>query len=174
MTKDFISLLGRLTKAGIDFVIVGGFAATAHGCTIVTQDVDICIDFSPANLLELQEEIRNLHPVHRMTPNRNKLELTEKNCPQFRNLYLDTDIGRLDCLSEIQGIGDFQKVKAASEIIETSDVRLRLLKLDALIESKRAMNRPRDKQAILELEAIRKLKRVQNKGESSTEEDVGR
>jgi hypothetical protein len=159
MRDDFIGLLGRLMRKGVDFVIVGGFAGTVYGCTLVTQDVDICLDFSPANLLNLQKAIQDLHPVHRMTPRRQKLKLTEKSCGQFKNLYLDTDIGQLDCLGQIQGIGDYKKVKEASGVIETGGVRLRVLNLSALIESRKAMNRPRDRQAILELEAIKKLKR---------------
>jgi hypothetical protein len=157
MTRDFISLLERLTKAEIDFVVVGGFAGAVHGCALVTQDVDICLDFSPANLLKLQEAIRDLHPVHRMTPGRKKLELTEKYCGDFKNLYLDTDMGRLDCLGQIQGIGDYHRAKEVSIVLEMGGVRLRVLSLDALIESKKSMNRPRDRQAILELEAIKKL-----------------
>ena len=159
MTGDFIELLKRLNTAGVDFVIVGGFAGTVHGCTLVTQDIDICCDFSKANLLALHKAIADLHPVHRMTPGRKKLELTEENCGSFKNLYLDTDIGRLDCLGGIKGIGDYQKVKNQSIIIETDGVRLRILNLDALIESKKAMNRPRDKQAIVELEAIKKIQK---------------
>ena len=159
MTGDFIILLERLVKAGVDFVIVGGFAGTVYGCTLVTQDVDICLDFSPANLFALQKAIASVHPVHRMTPGRQKLDLTEKNCGSFKNLYLDTEIGRLDCLGSIKGIGDYQKVKEASVTMETDGVRLRVLNLDALIESKKAMNRPRDRQAIAELEAIKKLRK---------------
>ncbi len=159
MRDEFIGLLGRLVRERVDFVIVGGFAGTVYGCTLVTQDVDICLDFSPANLLALQKAIYDLHPVHRMTPGRKKLELTEKNCGQFKNLYLDTNMGRLDCLSHIEGVGDYKKAKEASVVIETDGVRLRVLTLDALIESKKAMNRPRDRQAITELEAIKKLRK---------------
>jgi hypothetical protein len=159
MKDDFLSLLGRLAREGIDFVIVGGFAGTVHGQTLVTQDIDICLDFSPSNLLALQKAISDLHPFHRMTPKQKKLELTEKNCGQFKNLYLDTNIGRLDCLSNIMGIGNYRKVKEASEVVETGGIRLRVLNIDALIESKKAMNRPRDKQAIIELEAIKKLRK---------------
>jgi hypothetical protein len=159
MTGDFIELLERLVKAGVDFVIVGGFAGTVYGCTLVTQDIDICLDFSPANLLALQKSISDLHPVHRMTPNKKKLELTRENCGSFNNLYLDTDIGRLDCLGSIKGVGDYQKVKQVCVMVETGGVRLQVLNLDALIESKKAMNRPRDRQAIAELEAIKKLRK---------------
>jgi hypothetical protein len=159
MTDDFINLLERLVEAGVDFVVVGGFAGIVHGCTYVTQDVDICCDFSPVNLLALQKAVSNLHPVHRMTPKRKKLELTEKNCEQFKNLYLDTDIGQLDCVSFISGLGDYQKVRRISELVKVRDTKLRVLSLKALIKAKKAMNRPRDKQAILQLEAIKKAER---------------
>lgn len=158
MTDDFIDLLERLGKAGVDFVIIGGFAGIVHGCTYVTQDIDICCDFSPSNLLALQKAVSDLHPVHRMTPKRKKLELTEKNYGQFKNLYLDTDIGQLDCVSFIDGLGDYQKVRRASVPVKVGGTKLRVLSLNALIKAKKAMNRPRDKEALLQLEAIKKLK----------------
>jgi hypothetical protein len=161
MTDDFINILERLVDAGVDFVVVGGFAGIVHGCTYVTQDVDICCDFSPANLLALQKAVSKLHPVHRMTPKHKKLELTEKTSKQFKNLYLDTDIGQLDCVSFIDGLGDYQKVKQASKLVKVRDTKLRVLSLDALIKAKKAMNRPRDKQVLLQLEVIKKAEKKQ-------------
>ena len=159
MTSISFNLLEHLVKAGVDFVIVGGFAGVVHGCTYVTQDIDICCNFSADNLLALQKGISDLHPVHRMTPNRKKLKLTKQTCGQFKNLYLDTNIGQLDCLSFIDGIGDYQQVKLSSKVVEVENIHIRVLSVDALIESKKAMNRPRDKEAILQLEAIKKLKK---------------
>ncbi len=159
MSSDFINLLERLVNARVDFVIIGGFAGVVHGCTYVTQDIDICCDFSPATLLALQGAISDLHPVHRMTPKRKKLQLTEKTCVQFKNLYLDTDIGQLDCLSFIDGLGDYSQVKRESELIEVEKMKVRVLSLDALIKAKKSMNRPRDKEAVLQLEAIKKLRK---------------
>jgi predicted nucleotidyltransferase len=156
--SDFLSLLQRLARAGVDFVIVGGYAGIVHGCTYVTQDVDICCDFSPANLLALQRTISDLHPVHRMTPGRKSLELTPENAGDFKNLYLDTDLGHLDCLSEIQGIGPYEHVKQASQPVEAEGMQFRVLMIDALIVAKEAMNRPRDREAIRQLKAIRDLK----------------
>lgn len=158
MTGDFFNLLEQLVRADVDFVIIGGFAGVIHGCTYLTQDIDICCDFSPANLLALQKAVSNLHPVHRMTPRQKKLELTEKNCGRLKNLYLDTDIGQLDCVSFIDGLGDYQKVRRASELVKVRDTKLRVLSLNALIKAKKVMNRPRDKEALLQLEAIKKLK----------------
>ena len=161
MTSNFLDLLTRLTKARVDFVIVGGFAGVVHGCTYVTQDIDICCDFSPANLLALQKALGGLHPVHRMTPHHKKLYLTEKTCRQFKNLHLDTDIGQLDCLGFIEGLGDYGKVRRASELVEVHNIQMRVLNFESLIKAKKAMNRPRDKEAILQLEAIKKLKKQQ-------------
>ncbi len=159
-----MSLLRRLVEGGADFVIVGGFAGVVHGCTYVTQDVDICCDFSSENLLALQQSVAGLHAVHRMTPKRRPLELTEQTCGQFKNLYLDTDLGQLDCVSFIAGVGDYEKVRKASEEIEVEGVRLRVLGVEGLIEAKKAMGRERDRQAVLQLEAIKRLK--ENRGQS--------
>jgi len=157
MTSDFPSLLRRLVSTGVDFVLVGGYAGVVHGCTLVTQDVDICCNFSPGNLLALQEAIADLHPVHRMTPGRKPLELTDENASQIRSVYLDTDLGYLDCLSKIQGLGGYDEVAKASQPIEIDGLTLRVLTTDALIVAKEAMNRPRDWEAIRQLRAIKEL-----------------
>jgi predicted nucleotidyltransferase len=157
MSSDFPNLLRRLVGAGVDFVIVGGYAGVVYGCTLVTQDVDICCDFTPGNLSALQRAVADLHPVHRMTPGRQPLELTAENASQFRNLYLDTDLGYLDCLSEIQGLGGYDEVAKASQTIEIDGLPLRVLTIDALIAAKEAMNRPRDREAIRQLRAIKEL-----------------
>jgi predicted nucleotidyltransferase len=159
VSDDFVNLLRRLADAGVDFVVVGGFAGVAHGCTYVTQDIDICCEFSPDTLLALQKAISDLEPVHRMTPGRKKLALTEQQCSHLKNLYLDTTMGQLDCLSFIDGLGDFEQVKRASEVVEVEGLRLCVLSLDALIKAKKSMNRPRDREALLQLEAIKKLRR---------------
>jgi hypothetical protein len=157
MKKDFVHLLERLVQAEVDFVLVGGFAGVVYGCTYVTQDIDICCDFAGENLLRLQKALSETHPVHRMTPGRQKLELNENNCSGFKNLYLDTDMGQLDCLSFIDGVGDFEHIKNASVLIKVSDMQIRVLSLDALIASKKALNRPRDQEAVRQLEAIKEL-----------------
>jgi hypothetical protein len=157
VSSDFLNLLERLVAASVDFVVVGGFAGIVHGCTYVTQDIDICCDFSDANLLALQKALLGLRPVHRMTPGRKPLKLSEQSYSQFKNLYLDTDIGQLDCLSFVDGIGDYRKVKRASGVVEIKNSNIHVLSLDALIEAKKAMKRPRDREAILQLEAIKKL-----------------
>ena len=153
MKNDFFSLLSKLTEANVDFVIIGGFAGAIYGCTPITQGIEICCDFSVGNLLKLQNAVKDFNPVHRMTPNKIKLELTEQNCKSLKNLYLDTDIGQLDCLSYVQGIGDYETVQKNSTTIK----QFKVLNIDALIESKKALNRPHDKEAVIQLQSIKNL-----------------
>lgn len=39
--KDFRELLSGLTGANVEFIVVGGVAAIAHGAARLTQDLDI-------------------------------------------------------------------------------------------------------------------------------------
>lgn len=158
MSQSFFNLLNRLTDANVDFVLVGGFAGVVHGCSLVTQDLDICCDFCPDNLLRLMDAVGDLHPVHRMTPVRPALRLTRDTCSEYKNLYLDTDAGQLDCLSEITGVGDYTAVRAVSKPVEVNNRQLYVLTMDALIAAKKAMNRPHDREAVIQLEAVKKLK----------------
>jgi hypothetical protein len=164
MKSGCSEIIERLAKGKIRFVIIGGFAGIVHGCTYVTQDIDICCDFSADNLMALQEVLKDLHPVNRMTPRRLKLKLTAENCADFKNLYLDTDIGQLDCLGYVQGLGNYQNIEPLSELREIEGgQRIRVLTIDSLIKSKKAMNRPRDRKVLLELEAIEKMRKKHGK-----------
>ena len=159
MTEDFLRLLSKLNRCQVRFVVIGGFAGVAHGATAVTQDIDICCEFTSENLLRLQEALAEFHPVHRMTPGRVKLQLTEQNCKDYKNLYLDTDLGQLDCIGYVKGVGDFEKCWQASRMVEAEHERFHVLTIEALIQAKKAMNRPRDKETVIQLEAIRKADR---------------
>lgn len=136
-------------------MVIGGFAAVAHGVSLPTQDIDVCCRFTPENLLRLQEAIADLHPVHRMAPSRPPLQLTVETCAGLRNRYLDTDWGQLDCLGEVLGVGGYQDVTVHSVSVELSGGSCRILTIDALIQAKEAMGRQRDLQAALQLRAIR-------------------
>jgi hypothetical protein len=153
--SDFHLLLQRLTTAEFEFVLVGAFAAVVHGASVVTRDIDVCCPFTPENLLRLHKAIHDLHPVHRMTPQRLPFELNESNITSFRNVYLQTDSGPLDCLSEIAGVGDYAAVRTRSVNIAVSWGTICVIDLDALIAAKSLLNRLQDKLAIPQLLAIK-------------------
>jgi hypothetical protein len=96
-----------------------------------------------------------------MTPQRLAFTREQAAKGDLQNLYLSTEWGQLDCLGEIKGVGDYAACLACSEPILDGTV-IRVLTLDALIDAKRAMGRPRDLRAVLELEAIRERLRRGN------------
>ncbi len=148
-------LVLRLQKGGVDFIIAGGFGVVAQGGSLVTRDVDVACRMEPDNLEKLFDALETLHPTHRMTPQKLPFTRDQALRTDWKNLYLSTDWGSLDCLGTIKGIGGYAECLAQSEIIDLDGLPVRVLTLDALITAKRAMGRPKDLHAVLELEAIR-------------------
>ena len=148
------AMIEKLVAGGVEFVVVGGYAAVAHGASLMTRDVDICCRFSAENLRRLVRTLDEFHPKHRMTPQKLPLEMTDEFAARLKNLYLDTDLGVLDCLSEVLGVGDFDEVLRQSIEINTPSGKCRVLSRDALIRAKEAMGRTQDKLAVIQLKAI--------------------
>ncbi len=147
-------LIERLSDANIEFVVVGGFAGMLHGSTLVTRDLDVCVVLSAQNVACLREALRDLQPRHRFTSQ--KLSFLDNPEPgvELKNLYLETELGPLDLLGSIKGVGDFDRVKSASIEIELFGRRCRVLSVEALITAKEAMGREKDLLAVKELRAI--------------------
>lgn len=148
-------LLQRLCDAEIDFVIVGGFAATLHGSSLVTRDLDVCAVLSNENVEKLRHALRDLRPAHRLTTQ--KLSFLENPDPGVRlfNLYLSTEIGAVDILGAILGVGEFEQVRAGAIEVELFGRRCRVISMDDLIRAKEALGREKDLLAVKELKAIR-------------------
>ncbi len=153
--QNLSELTRRLISSETEFVLVGGFAAVAHGVTLVTRDVDICCRFSEANLMRIQKAFVDLHPVHRSRPDL-PLQLNSEQCAILKNLYLKTDLGIVDCLSEILGVGSFEEVLKHSVEVGLPYGKCRIIDIEALIRAKEAMNRDHDRITVKYLKEIQK------------------
>ncbi|HEY0968009.1 MAG TPA: nucleotidyltransferase [Opitutaceae bacterium] len=152
--QDFSTLLRRLAEAGLDFVIVGGFAAVTHGSSYVTRDVDICAVLTAENVAKLRKALADWNPRHRLTPQRlSFLHHPQPGIP-IENLYLETDKGVVDVLSSILGIGDFERLKQTADEIDVEGMRFRVMSLNDLIVAKEALGREKDLLTAKELRAI--------------------
>ena len=72
-------------------------------------------------------------------------------------LTLRTSAGPTDLLPEVPGVGAYDEVVARSVPLDVGGQTVRVLSLDALIDAKRAMDRPKDRALLVELEALRAL-----------------
>jgi predicted nucleotidyltransferase len=149
-------ILQRLSDHGVDFVVIGGVAAALHGSVRVTLDVDVCAALSEPNLSRILAALRGLHPKWRMRPDKPALPDDPERLRNFRALYLDTDIGILDVLTEVTGVGGFDEVLGHSLWVDAGGFHVRVIDLDSLIAAKRATGRPKDREPLVELENIRR------------------
>lgn len=153
--EQLTEILKRLIAARVEFSLIGGLASRHYGVSLVTEDVDVCARFTAENLRRIESAFKDFHPRHRLTANKLPLELTDDLCQRLRNLYLTTDLGILDCLSEVAGVGNFDAVLGRSELKEFPFGQCFILKIDALIEAKKAVGRPHDLVAVAQLQAIK-------------------
>jgi len=147
-------LLLRLCDAEIDFVVVGGFAAVLHGSTMVTRDIDVCMVMSADNISKLRAILRDAHPTHRFTTQR--LSFLDNPDPgvELKNLYLQTDLGALDVLGSIMGIGSFEDVRRDAVQVQLLGKSVRVIGVKDLIRAKEALGREKDLITAKELRAI--------------------
>jgi len=152
--SELNNLLQHLIDADVEFVIVGGFGGVLHGSSLVTRDLDVCAVLTPSNVEKLRSTFRNIHPVHRHNPQR--LSFLENPGPgvELQDLYLQTDLGPLDLMSEITGVGDFQRVASRAIEVPLFGHRVRVIGLEDLIAAKEALGREKDLLAAKELRAI--------------------
>jgi hypothetical protein len=154
-------ILKRLHDAKVEFSLIGGLASRHYGVSLVTEDVDVCARFTPENLRRIESAFKDFHPRHRLTATKLPLELTDELCSRLKNLYLTTDLGILDCLSEVTGVGDFDAVLQASELKSLPFGGCFILKIDALIQAKKAVGRPHDLITVAQLQAIQEKNKDQ-------------
>lgn len=148
------ALLEGLSAAGVEFVVIGGVAAGAHGSTRVTFDLDVCYAPTSENRKRLAKVLRGWKAYLRGVEPGLPFEMDERALATSRVLTLTTTLGDLDVMDEVAGIGGYEAVLAQSVLVEAGGTRFRVLDLPGLLVAKRATRRPRDIAQIPELEAL--------------------
>lgn len=149
------SMVRGLTRKKVNFVVVGGVAAAAHGSSRVTNDLDICYDASEkANLVALASVLLSWDAYPRGVEPNLPFILDDRTLFGAPILTLTTSEGDIDVMDRIAGVGDYAAVKLHSERVSALGVRFRVLDLPSLIKAKRAAGRPRDFEHLPELEAL--------------------
>lgn len=156
--KSLNDLLTLLAKSEIPFVVIGGFAGVLHGSTLVTRDLDLCTILSAHNVQALRELLKDFNPKHRLTPQR----LSFLNVPppgqKLNTLYLETELGVVDFITSVTGVGDFDRIAAHADVISLAGFEVKVMGIDDLITAKESMGRDKDLLAAKELKLIRSKK----------------
>jgi hypothetical protein len=151
----FDKLLAALSDANVQFVVIGGVAATIHGSARLTQDVDVCYARSDDNLACLVRGLARFKPYLRGAPPGLPFQWSVATLRAGLNFTLTTKVGDIDLFGEVAGGGTYDDLIAHTITVDLFGRPTVCLNLDWLIKTKRAAGRPRDLEAIAELEALR-------------------
>jgi hypothetical protein len=152
------AILQRLTDHQVEFVVVGGLAMVTHGSATITEDLDLCYCRTRENIARLAAAVAPLNPYLRGAPPGLPFCFDAATIAAGLNFTLTTDLGPVDFLGEIAGIGSYAQVAAQSELHPVYDLPVRVLSLDALITSKKSAARVKDRLHLLELTELKKLR----------------
>lgn len=156
---DFRALIETLAAAEVEFIVVGGIAATLHGSARATLDLDVVYRRTPENIEKLVRALHPLVPYLRGAPAGLPFTLDAGTIRAGLNFTLDTTLGSLDLLGEIVGGGSYDELLPHTETVTLFGYVCRAVTLDQLIQLKRAAGRPKDLEVLAELEALRELRR---------------
>ena len=151
---DFKALLQALCNAGVEFILVGGVAATAHGSSRLTLDLDAVYRRSPENIERLVKSLASHRPYLRGAPAGLPFHWDAATIARGLNFTLTTSLGPLVLLGEIVGGGGYDDLLPHTTTLTLFGMTCRCLDLPWLIRVKRAAGRPKDLEVIAELEAI--------------------
>ncbi len=152
-------LLRVLAASGVEFIVIGGVAATIHGSARATFDLDVVYRRSPENIRRLVEALSPYDPYLRGAPRGLPFHWDAPTVQAGLNFTLVTTLGHLDVLGEVVGGGDYDRLLPHAVALSAFGLECLYLDLDTLIHVKRAAGRPKDFEAIAELEALREEKK---------------
>ena len=152
-------MIQGLIGAEIDYVVIGGVAATLLGSARITNDLDVCYNPSADNRVRLATVLASWHAYLRGVETGLPFTMDARMLRDTPVMTLISDEGWIDVMDRVAGIGEYDKVLANSIPAEWNDLHFQIISLDALIAAKRAAGRRRDYEALLELEALREERR---------------
>ena len=153
---DPIEIIARLIAADVDFVLIGGLAATLQGAELPTLDIDISYDQSRENLEHLAAALQTMDV---------RLRGAEDVPIRIDAVFLrngaiwtfTSPFGDIDCLASPTGAPSYDQLRARADDAVLGPYRVKVANLDDLIAMKRTTSRNKDILKLAELIELRKL-----------------
>ena len=150
----------------MDFVVIGGIAATMLGSSRDTFDLDICPAQDQANLDALGTRPRQgRRPATRCPGGTVPFVPDGRTLRGMQILTLDTRFGAIDVLMRPDGSPPYPQLRRRAVRTEIGSTSVLVASVDDLIAMKRAAGRTKDQADVEELEAIKRLERRLRRGD---------
>ncbi len=158
MTTPFapIPLLEVLNRHGVDYVVIGGYAATLHASPFATRDVDVTPRRTADNMERLVSALRDLgaRVLTDSEPAGVPFSFDARSLGESAVWNLVTRFGRLDISFVPNGTEGFPDLDRDAAEVEIDGIRIRIASLADIIRSKQAANRPKDQRVLPTLREI--------------------
>lgn len=157
-SEDHIRLLRSLLDNHVKFLLIGGHAAIFYGVNRNTGDLDILIEPTISNGIRLWDALKNLG-----------LELPEITPEEFEKklvLSFGLEPDAVDILNYTPGI-EFNEAYNNAQLINFSDLKIRIIDISDLIKNKEQLNRLGEK-SLLDKYDVEVLKRILKNKEDKT------
>ena len=150
--QSLTTLLARLAASGTDFLLVGGLAAVAQGAPLTTLDVDVVHRRDTDNVERLLAFLASVDARYRGRPAGQVLRPTREALVGEGHQLLLTTLGPLDVLGAIEGGRDYASLLPKSVAVEVEGQLVRVVRLEALADLKRAATTAKDRLVLAILE----------------------
>lgn len=160
------AILAELKRYKVDFVVIGAYAAVTQGWSEPTGDIDITPDRDVQNLQRLAAALQAMDA--RVLAEDGEIDdswpIDDQHLRLRETTFLTTRFGDVDVVIDPAGAAGYPDLARPSEsfVLRLGAAEIRVAKLERVIESKRASDRPKDRDALPRLEAL--LRRLRSDG----------
>lgn len=150
------AILRVLIEHDVRFVVIGGFAALAHGSPFPTEDLDVTPDPQPDNLARLSAALTALEARVRTAEDDAGLPFAHDahSVAAASSWNLVTRHGDLDVALRPDGTTGYPDLVRDAVVVEVFGATIRLASLADVVRSKQAANRPKDQRVLPVLREI--------------------
>lgn len=153
---DPLAILRSLNSHGVNYIVIGGFAATAYGSPLPTTDIDVTPEPSEENLARLSQVLYELEACVRVEGIRGGVPFSHS-ADSLRDLVvlnLVTRFGDLDLVMKPLGAVTYLEMESRVLTVSVHETKVPLAALSDIVASKTAADRPKDRHALPLLRAL--------------------
>lgn len=152
MNEQIIAIWNSFFENKVKYITIGGFAVNIYGYNRSTGDIDIYLEDTIENRINLRKALKSI--------NLGDFETIET--MQFIPGWTDFSLSyglRLDVMTAVKGLEDksFSSLLEDATIVMIGETPVYFIDYDNLIIAKKAANRPKD---ILDIEELRKANNI--------------
>jgi hypothetical protein len=152
LPPDFADLFVCLNEAGVEYMLVGGYAVNAYGYVRATEDLDVWVRPSPKNAARVMQAMKTFGlPPGLRADDLARIEGRPPTGFRFGRRPLAVDL-----LTSVVGI-TFDSAWPDSVVRDFDGLEIRIIGIEALLANKRATKRLKDAADVEELERLRAL-----------------